>query len=623
MWTFPSRGGAASSFRPGALALLALSILLLHSPNARADLPAGCDSVGFKLVEHSCFHATFGPYAQLVAGQGSESASAPNVDPVHTYYEVELPTPLGENVVTYRIASPSRAGEWAILHDPSVPMRVVSETTGELLPLLTHAVPACVSLPLASVFLLKDERYRIVLGPSAVDRTFLLLENVSDFVTKNGRDADGDGYGDPKDVVVTMCVPPAGFVPNDLDCDDGNPDIHPGAAERCDGVDQNCNLIPDDVGLPCDVGLGVCQSEGTIQCSGTGELATCDAVVGGAGPETCDGDDSDCDGLSDLEEKGLCGEADAPQCVLVLGKTRCGCLEDAQCGGPKSGRICEGGTRTCVDGCVMAAGRNGCPDGEACTSGDPAAPGACRAPDACRADADCPAGAECSAEGRCVAKAPQVLVDGCGCGVVGQRSDAPWWVGALLLAALAFRRRGGRIAGALWLSTLLVGCSAQVTVEGAGGGSEQCALRLSEEVSKHACNHLENGPFGDVVASALLSPNADVSSIHETFRVSFPPDGALERAHLRYTATRPGEHVLFSDAPVQITASSIDGVRLSTSYEEEREFCATARRAAVFAFDQGKTYDLTVEAPSMSKFLLFIEHIGAFSEPWRLACPGD
>ncbi|MFS8067202.1 MAG: hypothetical protein ACMG6S_12595, partial [Byssovorax sp.] len=58
-------------------------------------------------------------------------------------------------------------------------------------------------------------------------------------------------------------------------------------------------------------------------------------------------------------------------------------------------------------------------------------------------------------------------------------------------------------------------------------------------------------------------------------------------------------------------------------YEEDREFCAVARRAVVFAFLQGESYDLTVEASSASSFLLFIEHVGAFSEPWRLACPGD
>ena len=39
-------------------------------------------------------------------------------------------------------------------------------------------------------------------------------------------DADGDGYAD--------------------ECDDENPDIYPGAAEVCDGLDNDCNGLVDD-----------------------------------------------------------------------------------------------------------------------------------------------------------------------------------------------------------------------------------------------------------------------------------------------------------------------------------------------------------------------------------------
>ncbi len=39
---------------------------------------------------------------------------------------------------------------------------------------------------------------------------------------------------------------PAGYVLNNLDCDDGSASIHPGAVEVCDGVDNNCNGIWDE-----------------------------------------------------------------------------------------------------------------------------------------------------------------------------------------------------------------------------------------------------------------------------------------------------------------------------------------------------------------------------------------
>ena len=40
-------------------------------------------------------------------------------------------------------------------------------------------------------------------------------------------DADGDGYAD------VNC--------DGTDCDDTDPDVHPGAADPCDGVDQDCD----------------------------------------------------------------------------------------------------------------------------------------------------------------------------------------------------------------------------------------------------------------------------------------------------------------------------------------------------------------------------------------------
>lgn len=59
-------------------------------------------------------------------------------------------------------------------------------------------------------------------------------------------DYDGDGYGDPNDTILSIATPER-YVEDNLDCDDTDASIHPGAQEVSnDGIDQNCNGIIDD-----------------------------------------------------------------------------------------------------------------------------------------------------------------------------------------------------------------------------------------------------------------------------------------------------------------------------------------------------------------------------------------
>ena len=62
--------------------------------------------------------------------------------------------------------------------------------------------------------------------------------------------ADGDAEGDACDGDVDQDGD--GVLGSAGDCDDTNPDIHPGAAEACNGLDDDCNGFADD-GCPADL----------------------------------------------------------------------------------------------------------------------------------------------------------------------------------------------------------------------------------------------------------------------------------------------------------------------------------------------------------------------------------
>lgn len=58
-------------------------------------------------------------------------------------------------------------------------------------------------------------------------------------------DADGDSYGNIA-VTTAACASPPGYVNISHDCDDGNMEIHPGATELCNAIDDDCDFIIDE-----------------------------------------------------------------------------------------------------------------------------------------------------------------------------------------------------------------------------------------------------------------------------------------------------------------------------------------------------------------------------------------
>ncbi|MCB9611400.1 MAG: hypothetical protein H6721_09040 [Sandaracinus sp.] len=124
-------------------------------------------------------------------------------------------------------------------------------------------------------------------------------------------DADRDGFGDPDGESVMACARPDGYSLDDLDCDDGDVDVSPVAAERCNGVDDDCDGTPDDLegnvfyrdadGDGWGVATDVTTLDGCEPPTGyVGRVGDCDDARASTNPsatEVCNGVDDDCSSL--------------------------------------------------------------------------------------------------------------------------------------------------------------------------------------------------------------------------------------------------------------------------------------------------------------------------------------
>ncbi len=131
------------------------------------------------------------------------------------------------------------------------------------------------------------------------------------------RDADGDGYGNPF-VTDRRCFEGEGYVSNDLDCNDSDPEMRPDAIELCDGLDNDCDMLVDDQDdsvldalewFTDEDGDGYGAGQAMLACTQPtpnavqqfGDCLDSEAVVHPNATEWCgDGLDNDCDGMIDI-----------------------------------------------------------------------------------------------------------------------------------------------------------------------------------------------------------------------------------------------------------------------------------------------------------------------------------
>ncbi|MDP2308249.1 MAG: putative metal-binding motif-containing protein, partial [Pseudomonadota bacterium] len=143
------------------------------------------------------------------------------------------------------------------------------------------------------------------------------------------QDADGDGFGDPA-IAIVACAQPGLYVEDATDCEDDSSEINPGAEERCNTLDDDCDGEIDADAI--DAALWYLDADGDGYGTEGAAVASCDALAGysslsddcddtdarynpGAAESDCtDANDYNCDGSTGLIDDDGDGYAACVEC---------------------------------------------------------------------------------------------------------------------------------------------------------------------------------------------------------------------------------------------------------------------------------------------------------------------
>jgi hypothetical protein len=143
-------------------------------------------------------------------------------------------------------------------------------------------------------------------------RQIILTAVVGLAACKGNDDTDDTDMNIDTDITVSDDADADGVTAADGDCDDNDATVHPGAAETCDGVDQDCDTVVDNDATDATDwyadadgdghGAGAATSACTAPTGSVDSDDDCDDADATAFPgatEVCDGADQDCDGTAD------------------------------------------------------------------------------------------------------------------------------------------------------------------------------------------------------------------------------------------------------------------------------------------------------------------------------------
>ncbi len=300
-------------------------------------------------------------------------------------------------------------------------------------------------------------------------------------------DADGDGYGD-MDTIESRCAEGDGWVLDATDCDDTTASVYPGAAEYCDGVDNDCDGVTDPAesvdasswysdadedgyGDIDSATAGCTAPEGLI--ADASDCNDADAAINPDATEVCDEVDNNCDGSIDGPES-----EDAPVWFIdedgdgygfevieeICEEVTVECDTASEDTGACLDEVCverSSGVASCVEPEGYVSDNTDCDDGDAelypgapgfdddCVAledtGEPAEDTGVVADDTGDADADGDADTDADADadeggdgGTDTGEDDKLGVEECGCATGSLSAGSPWMA---LVGLLALARR--------------------------------------------------------------------------------------------------------------------------------------------------------------------------------------
>ncbi|MBM4398264.1 MAG: putative metal-binding motif-containing protein, partial [Deltaproteobacteria bacterium] len=205
-------------------------------------------------------------------------------------------------------------------------------------------------------------------------------------------DHDGDAWGQTGASRCLCAADGKHSAPAGGDCNDADAAAYPGAAEACDGHDDDCDGTVDEEGAAgCAVfnldqdrdGWGragatrcTCAAAAPYDVTGAGDCDDADAAAHPGAAEACDGHDDDCDGAVDEEDAAGCvpwyldadgdgyGPAASARCLCAAtpthrARTPGDCNEDDAAVNPGATEACNGRDDDC-DGAADERDAAGC-----------------------------------------------------------------------------------------------------------------------------------------------------------------------------------------------------------------------------------------------------------------------